>query len=270
MKLPVSGIDVQFRAPVGSDDLAILESAGNVMERAGLVLARLSCVAERASGAHDPAFGEADWWAQLSVTDFEVALLGLRRHLFGDELTCMSRCSAPTCGARMELALSITRFCADVRPKLPRQVERCGEPAGWFRLREHDADEIRFRLPSVADQAIVFGRPSARALLAGRCIDAHGGARAVARVERAMEAMAPIVSRPLTGQCTECGAAMTMRLHVSQLVVDELKMAATGVHEEIHAIARTYHWDEQTILAMPQSRRQAYADTIRHGEQASS
>ena len=78
-----------------------------------------------------------------------------------------------------------------------------------------------------------------------------------------MEKMAPAVSRPLTGTCPDCGESLTMTLHVPRLVMDELRVSAGGVHEEIHEIAAAYHWDEATILAMPQNRRQAYAATIR-------
>jgi hypothetical protein len=79
-----------------------------------------------------------------------------------------------------------------------------------------------------------------------------------------MEVMAPTVSRPLIGQCRDCGESLIMTLHVPRLIVDELRISAGGVHEEVHSIACTYHWEEASILAMPQNRRQAYAATIRH------
>jgi len=47
-----------------------------------------------------------------------------------------------------------------------------------------------------------------------------------------------------------------------------LSAAAAGVHQDIDAIAETYHWDESTILAMPQRRRSAYAETIRRRQGA--
>ena len=78
-----------------------------------------------------------------------------------------------------------------------------------------------------------------------------------------MAAMAPVVSRPVEGNCPECGAPVAMPLHVPSLVMDELRESAAGIHQEIHAIAESYHWDEAAILAMPQLRRRAYADTIR-------
>jgi hypothetical protein len=54
-----------------------------------------------------------------------------------------------------------------------------------------------------------------------------------------------------------------MPLNVPRLVMEELRSGAAGVHEEIHVIAAAYHWAEAAILAMPQSRRRAYAETIR-------
>jgi hypothetical protein len=50
--------------------------------------------------------------------------------------------------------------------------------------------------------------------------------------------------------------------------MNELRFAAAGVHEEIHAIAAAYHWDERAILAMPQVRRQAYVETIQQHARA--
>jgi hypothetical protein len=58
-----------------------------------------------------------------------------------------------------------------------------------------------------------------------------------------------------------------MMLHVPRLVMDQLENQAAGIHEETDAIAATYHWDEASILAMPQRRRRAYAEMIRRREQ---
>jgi hypothetical protein len=85
----------------------------------------------------------------------------------------------------------------------------------------------------------------------------------------AMETMAPLVSRPLEGECPECGRAVTMPMHVPKLVMDELRLSAAGVHDDIDSIARSYHWEEAAILALPQGRRQTYAELIRRRERAS-
>jgi hypothetical protein len=268
MKLPVSGLELHFQVPDGNDDLAILEASGDPMERALVPLLRLALVREREYHEGPPAGSfegrTLDFWAGLTVTDFETALLGLRRFLFGDKVACVFRDRLHECGVRMELEFSITAFLDEARPRSPRGV-RPGDDPGWFLLPGDEGREVRFRLPTVEDQLLAMHSTDGAAQLARRCIDAAGG-RELKRAERAMEEMAPLVSRPLAGNCPECGAALTMALHVPRLVMDELANHAAGIHEEMDAIAATYHWNEADILAMPQRRRRAYAETIRRRE----
>ena len=78
-----------------------------------------------------------------------------------------------------------------------------------------------------------------------------------------MAAIAPEVSRSLTGSCPECGEAVEAPLHISRLVASELTREAAGLYDEVDLIARAYHWREADILNMPRQRRRAYADRIR-------
>ena len=87
-----------------------------------------------------------------------------------------------------------------------------------------------------------------------------------ARIERVMAAMAPDVSRPIAGDCPACGATVEAPLHVARVVVGELRRAAAAVHDDVDLIARSYHWPEATILALPQDRRRAYAERIRRAQ----
>jgi len=264
MELPVSGVGVKFRVPDGNDDMAILEATGGVVEQALTILPRLAQMTMPDEATPRDASKWQSEWNELTVTDFETALLGLRQFLFGDRVGCVIQASSHKCGVPMEMEFSISAFLADVKPGAPRNVERCVDQAGWFKLTDRDEEEVRFRLPSIEDQAEVVGRSNAIQALTKRCIDGTRlGSRTRMRVERAMEVMAPIVSRPLVGECADCGESLTMTLNVPRLVLDECRSLARGVHEDVDAIASTYHWDEATILAMPQSRRQAYATAIR-------
>ena len=74
-----------------------------------------------------------------------------------------------------------------------------------------------------------------------------------------MAAMAPEISRPVVGRCPACGATVRAGLHLSSLVMAELRRAAEGLHEDVHVLASTYHWHEEAILALPRRRRQDYA-----------
>ena len=291
MRLPVSGLDVTFRLPDGHDDLAILEagdttSSGSaagrgrtdtrsseaqaiILERALDALQRLARLTpSEATSSNNPAPGSP--WHDLTITDFETSLLGLRRFLFGDTVSSTVRC---TCSERMEIEFSIAHLLREAHPRTPDRVHPSTNRPGWFELHhKHKQQETQtiFRLPTVADQLLALRSPNPYGLLAQRCIEEqrgieslHPDSRTSASIERAMEAMTPAISRPITGPCAACGATLNPQLHVPSFVLDELCGSAAGVHSEIHAIAATYHWDESAILAMPQLRRQAYTDAIR-------
>lgn len=273
MRLPVSGLDVSFRLPDGHDDLAILEAGGasrSSIERALDALCRLAKLSPIPSPSGDqsqPTLNPSPWLS-LTVTDFEYALLGLRRFLFGDTVRTLVRC---TCSERMEMEFSIATLLREAHPRTSSRVMSSPNRAGWYIL---PGKLISFRLPTVSDQLEALASPFPYAELGRSCIEhavesVHPGAslgvRSSPAAERAMEAMAPTISRPISGTCADCGASMTVQLHVPSLVLNELHASAAGVHSEIHAIAASYHWDESAILAIPQLRRQAYTEAIRNG-----
>lgn len=263
MRLPVSGLDVSFRLPDGHDDLAILEAAkescGDVIKGALDALSRLAKLARGGVPADGPSP-----WLFLTITDFEYALLGLRRFLLGDVVRCLYRCA---CSERMEIEFVITALLLQAQPHTPSRVLPVNHRTGWYTL---PARQLAFRLPVVDDQLNALESASPYAYLEQRCIEGAvesgaKGARDTASIERVMEAMAPAVSRPIAGVCAACGAGVTLQLHVPSFVLDELRSSAAGVHGEIHAIAAAYHWQESAILGLPQLRRQAYTDAIRSG-----
>ena len=265
MRLPVSGLDAAFRLPDGHDDLAIFEARSaslhaSGVEARGVALERgVDALSRLATLGPNPDIGTSPWPA-LTITDFEYALLGLRRFLFGDTVACLSRCP---CSERMEIEFSIAALLRDSQPRTPRRVVPSTSRAGWFTLPEK---HLAFRLPTVGDQLRALASPTPRALLEQLCIESNEQGRSVlAIVERAMEAMAPSVSRPVAGVCAACGADLSLELQVPTLVLDELAASASGIHREIHVIAAAYHWPESAILALPQLRRQAYTEAILQG-----
>jgi hypothetical protein len=268
MRLPVSGLDVSFRLPNGHDDLAILEASGasrtSSIERALEALCRLATLSSAPSTSSDPSYSNPNPspWLCLTITDFECALLGLRRFLFGDIVRTLVRC---TCSERMEMEFSITTLLREACPRTPRRLVPSTHRAGWFLLPEKS---LTFRLPTLSDQLQALASPSPFAELEHNCIERTVDAAAIqstSAAERAMEAMAPTISRPVTGVCAECGTSLIVQLYVPSLVLNELQSSASNVHTEIHAIAANYHWHESAILALPQIRRHAYTEAIRNG-----
>ena len=246
VRLPISGLEASPRLPDGSDELAVREMVGPPVARA-LVLA------ERLAGPGD--------WAALTVTDFETLMLAIRVQTQGDDITLGLTC--PECRARVEIGFRLSDYAQGPEPRRPAGVTADTDRPGWFRL-----GEARFRLPTVGDQAAVAGRTDAAKALASRCVDPPTtAARKRARIERAMAAMAPDVSRPIIGQCPECGDVVEAPVHLTLLVIAELVRDAATLPEEVDLIAQAYHWTEADILALPRSRRQAYAERIRAARQ---
>lgn len=241
-RLPVSNLEVALRQPDGADELVLRETAGSAVSQGLALLARLS---------------DTEDWSRLTVTDFEVLLLGLRVQVLGEGWDLGFAC--PHCAARVEVSFRLADYLGRIRPRRPADVADAPGRPGW-----HTCQGVAFRLPTAYDQAAVAGVADPTRALAERCIDPPWPpARVRARIERAMAAMAPEVSRPIAGTCPDCATAVQAPLHVTRVVVGELRRAAGAVHDDVDLIARTYHWPEAAILALPQDRRRAYAERIR-------
>jgi hypothetical protein len=257
VRLPVSGLAVAPHGPTGADDLAIIEARGSSVARALTILPRLVRIETDAP--------PNDVWPMLTVTDFEFALLTLRSNLFGEEIACVLNCPNPDCGERVEIAFHVSDFIADMRPVQPRGVQQDTARTGWFRL---DGIPAVFRLPTVCDQVDVIGQADAVVRLTRLCIDPPDlPARQRARIERAMEGLAPELSRAIEGVCPQCAQMLTGAVYVPLLVMDELRRAAAGVQDDVHWIASVYHWSEVEILALPRGRLRHYAERIRRAAQ---
>jgi hypothetical protein len=241
--LPVCGVRVALKLPDGVDDLRLAEARGEATEVALTLIDALS------QGAIDT--------RQLVVTDFEWLLMQMRAERFGRKVALGFAC--PHCAARAEIEFRVEDCLEAATPQQVAGVEDDAERPGWRRL-----GAIRFRLPTAGDQVAVLRTARPTEKLAELCLDeAARRAPHRARAERAMAAMAPLVSRSLPGACPACKADVLVAFHVASVVVSEWRRAAATAHEEIDLIARAYHWSEAEILALPQPRRRAYAERIR-------
>ena len=89
-RLPVSRTDVELRHATGTEDILLLEGAGNVVETSIALVGRLA--------RHKD--GEELDAAALPVTDIEALLLELRRRVFGELVWSRGRCPCRNAGRR--------------------------------------------------------------------------------------------------------------------------------------------------------------------------
>jgi hypothetical protein len=246
-RLPISGFDVALQFPAGADDLLLLEAVETDTCLAIRLVERLSTSA-----------GEYRWEA-LPAGDLEALLLMLRRMVFGDTIRASAVCPARNCRKPVDVSFRISDFLKHHAPRKPAYVVEEGEP-GWWRLHE---TEITFRIPTVADQLAVRGSLNVGAALRRLCVRPErlsgGGIR---RVERALEALGPILSGSLRGRCPECMSETEVYFDVERFVLTELRDQAGYLCRDVHLLAKHYHWPEQAILALPRYRRLEYAEML--------
>jgi hypothetical protein len=252
-RLPVSGLRVALRQPAGSEDLLIREITGPEI---GLALALI----ERIAWAVD---GTTVDWSALSVTDIEALLLRIRQTVFGDGIRAETNCSNKECGARFDISFSAERYLAHQSPRIPKGVEP-GEPAGWFRL---TGEIVEFRLPNGVDLVAVGGSRHPDRECFARCVKPTSiSGRLRNRIESAMAALAPSLSHDVQGQCPQCQRTMSVYFDVRAYVLRELREQAAAIYNDVHLLAFHYKWPEESILALPRSRRVRYAQMLMQEE----
>lgn len=250
MRLPVSGLQIDVRAPIGLEDVLLAEAPVCDWPLTLRVIALL---------ARDAGGGAVDCGA-LSVTDADALLLVLRRTLGGDWLRADVVCPAPSCGERIEIGFSVTDYLAHGEPGPDAGVLSLGAD-GWFAL---EGTDVTFRLPCCQDVVELADRADAGAELVRRCVRPAGiAAPLLRRVEDAMEALAPSLSRELEAACPECGHGFLVDFDVQRYCAVELRRRALSVFEDVGAIAARFHWSEAEILALPRERRLRYAELAR-------
>ena len=252
-RLPVSGFEAAVHPPTGREDLLLQEAADLDM---CLVFSLLERLVRLPPGAPRS-------WSELSITDLETLVLLIRSEVLGNRIRAEADCTATECRARVDVSFDIEEYLASVKPRVPRGVERI-EAEGCYLLRQGD---VKFRLPNGGDLAALERDATSERTLVHGCIRAPRVPGPVRRrIERAMHALAPRLSRIMSGQCPECKATLSFHFDVVRFVLREIRDHAATLFEEVHLLAIHYKWPEEDILALPRSRRLRYGEALReHG-----
>jgi hypothetical protein len=209
----------------------------------------------------------------LSIGDRERMLLALYRANFGEQLQAVVQCPRDACSETVEFELTVTQLlqatgsdseATGVAPptRTATLVTGCGK---W---------QVCFRVPNGGDQELaaqVARSDPAQAvdLILGRCVaqvrDASGQPLAIdswlpALRESLSQTFADIdrqanVSCALC--CPACQTEFATVVDAAAFLMREL-VGKRGIFAEVDQLARTYHWSESDILALPVVRRRRY------------
>ena len=247
--LPVCGKAFGLKPPDGSSEMLVLETAGSDIAVGLALLTTLTL--------DDDAPTSETSLAALCITDFEYLMLSLRRAWRGPRIVLGLDCDY--CRESSECALDIDELLRDAVPKAATGVHPHPDRQGWFML-----DGGAFRLPVVGDQIMVAERARPARALAELCLDDAARRKGLrARIERAMECMAPEISRVIRGLCPACERPIEADFPVAATVMAEIRQSLTSLYDDIDLIARVYHWPQAEILSLPHDRRRAYVGRIR-------
>jgi uncharacterized protein (DUF983 family) len=193
-------------------------------------------------------------WLGLALGARDRLLLRIRTELFGAELAARQTCRA--CAEEFELS-----FTAEQLGFAPAgEGEDFPEPARG--TLDQGGQAFPVRAVTVADMLAAeeaAGVEPARALLLARAIpDAPPGSLDEGRAAEALEALDPLADIGLDAACPHCGAGNELQFDAAQFLWHELAARAPRILRDVAELARTYHWAERDILAMPSSRRAFY------------
>src|SRR5215470_1746780 len=116
-RLPVSGLEVAIRQPVGEDDLLLQETRASNTELSLALISRLV----------QPADGSVVQWSELTITDLEALLLLIRKVVVSDLIEADLACVQPECGARITVSFRISEYLSHHQSRQPRRMTPAGQ-----------------------------------------------------------------------------------------------------------------------------------------------
>jgi len=132
------------------------------------------------------------------------------------------------------------------------------------------SDGRRFRLPTVSDQQSVRGlqTDAAAGALLERCMVAGDPGDSPSLLQKAMDAVGPVLDLELDAACPRCGASESVRFDMQAYLLRTLAHEKRFLLREIHLIAVTYGWGYGEILSLTREDRQAFVSLIQAEREA--
>lgn len=233
VSLPVGQRKAALRPLSGAEQLTLLDlDFGAPRER--LLSQALSCVVPSMS---------VDVLHELTLPDRH-ALVRAALVLEGTAVAEVTA-TCPGCEKQLEMSLDLREI---MLPNLPRNAMV-------------QVGRQKVRLPRPADLDAASDDDDLLARLGMR--------RNKKAAEEKLAGSDPLADLEITGNCPECGNAVSSRHDIVAAWLIQLRRRASSLLEEVHLLASRYHWAEHEILNLPESRRRAYIDLCWEPEEVS-
>jgi hypothetical protein len=199
----------------------------------------------------------------LLIGDCEALLLHVQRISYGERIECLVPCPRPECDTPLECVMEASSLLVPPSDDLPLWHE---EPLAGVRRRA----PLRFRLPTVGDREQVLplaqrDPEAATTALLGALLapETRSDTRRLRPALGArLAALDPQAEIRLTLSCPACGQPISVLFDACRHLIDTIRQHARMLFQEVHRLARTYHWSEHDILGLSHARRRLYLDLV--------
>ena len=245
---------VRFHSLTGKIEQALIEPE-MALDSHGYVTAALGFALDSIGGQPVDASNVAD----LCVADRQYLMLRLAAMINGEQMWLNVGCGH--CDELFDVEIH--------RSDLPVKEAGPGFPIVTLRVNEWVID---VRVPTGADQEGIgeqTGDEAIKTLLRSCIVSVNGEAPKeefidnltesdIETIDKALDEVSPAVCTQLLVTCPECGKEQSAELNHYHLT----GLNGNAFYDKVHTLALCYHWSEEDILNMPQSRRNRYLDLI--------
>jgi hypothetical protein len=202
--------------------------------------------------------GDEEIWALPVGTRIQclLSILGLEGRA---TLWAQVRCRNEGCGEPIEVDLTPAEL-----------VALAADADGASSVRLGDGSLVA-RLPTGRDQLAWQGREfrdedDALRSLAADLVETSDGLTMddalVAAMDEALADLDPLVCFELSVACPYCGEVRSYELDLQDLLLKWFRERQAQLVDDVHALASSYHWSEEEILAVPPARRARYLELV--------
>jgi hypothetical protein len=252
-----------LRAPRGHDEQALTREVGST--------AAVELIDRLLLDVPGTTVGPGCAW-RLAVSDRDRLLAAIYADNFGDHIESEVPCAACDEASQIDFSLAalVEQTTSTARVGFEALVSG-PDTEGVYAL----DDELRFRIPTSADQLSVLdlAPDRRRVALLQRCIvevdDAHTRRTAsdvprdaLDRVEAAMAAVGPVLDLDLPVSCHACGATRLVRFDIQRFLLAAFAHERRYFVREIHYLACAYGWSLGDILELAREERRAFVRLV--------
>ncbi|QPJ62409.1 MAG: hypothetical protein G3M70_11225 [Candidatus Nitronauta litoralis] len=259
----------RLRPVTGEDEAALLDTPTHLLpaEKATFLLTRLL----DSIGSLKPI--NEEHVRQLTTGDRERLLFTLYSITFSEEVDLIARCPFEECGTMSEITLPLSNLIH------PEQTENRKDSFQFFDSTQDHSLTIRFRMPTGFDQEKIGRRflkkpdKNLELELVKACIleisDQKGNTiphqsllkELKPHLESAWSGLDPASDPFSKVHCPECGREYTAVLDAFSLFSTRLENG-DDIFDQVHRLARVYHWSEREVLGLTFERRQRYLEIV--------